>query len=116
MGCKRVLLGTPQHLEGTRKENPSMLSNGKKRREKKKRIKPNISEETNNSSLKSPNSTKDINHFVVKPINREESEQEYKMEARLQAFKKEIYVFKTCINNAEGLEALKSIAENFANT
>jgi len=38
------------------------------------------------------------------------------MEARLQAFKKEIYVFKTCINNAEGLQALKSIAENFANT
>jgi len=46
--AKRVLLGTLQHLEGTRKENPDMLSNGKKRREKKKRIKPNISEETNN--------------------------------------------------------------------
>ena len=72
--AKRVLLGTLQHLEGTRKENPDMLSNGKKRREKMKRIKPYISKEINNSSLKSPKSTKDINHFLVKPINREESE------------------------------------------
>jgi len=46
----------------------------KEKEGEKKRIKSNISEETNNSSLKSPNSTKDINHFVVKPINREESE------------------------------------------
>jgi len=38
------------------------------------------------------------------------------MEARLQAFKKEIYVFKRCMNNFQGLQALKSIAENFANT
>jgi len=46
--AKRVLLKTLQHLEGTRKENPEKLSNGKKRSKKKKRIKPNISEETNN--------------------------------------------------------------------
>ena len=45
-----------------------------------------------------------------------QGKQQVKMESRLKPLEKEINVVKTLMDTVEGLQAFKSIAENFVNT